>query len=212
MKKLKPMWEIKQSTNPDNLDMYIYGDVEGDYFDWWTWDMVESETSANHFRNELAKYPDAKNINLYVNSYGGSVYEAMSIRNQLKRHPAYVTAYVDGFACSAASFILTGCDKVVMYSNTMQMIHNMWNVAVGNAKQLRKAADDLDVIMEGNRRAYLEKSNGKITEEKLIELLDAESWLTAQQCIDYGLADEILGQEADLTGAMQMLQKVNKTF
>lgn len=212
MKNRKPMWELRQSTNPDTLDMYIYGDVEGDYFDWWTWSMVESETSANHFRNELAQYPDVKNINLYVNSYGGSVYEAMAIRNQLVRHPAFKTAYVDGFACSAASFILTGCDKVVMYSNTMQMIHNMWNVAMGNANQLRKAADDLDVIMQGNRQAYLEKSGGKITEEKLIELLDAESWLTAQQCIEYGLADEILGQEADLTEAQQMLQKMNKTF
>lgn len=213
MKNRKPFWELKQAaTSPDTLEMYIYGDVEGDYFDWWTWSMVESETSANHFRNELAKYPDAKQINLYVNSYGGSVYEAMAIRNQLKRHPAYKTAYVDGFACSAASFILTGCDKVVMYSNTMQMIHNMWNVVVGNAKQLRKGADDLDVIMAGNRQAYLEKSNGKITEEKLIELLDAESWLTAQQCIDYGFADEILGQEADLTEAKQMLQKMNKTL
>lgn len=211
--KNKRTWELKQSTvNADTLDMYIYGDVQGDYFDWWEWQQVESETSANHFRNELAKYPDAKNINLYVNSYGGSVYEAMSIRNQLKRHSAYVTGYVDGFACSAASFILTGCDKVVMYSNTMQMIHNMWNVVAGNANQLRKAADDLDVIMQGNRQAYLEKSNGKITEEVLIELLDAESWLTASQCLEYGICDEVIAKEADLSKAQQMLQKVNKSF
>lgn len=212
MKKNKPLWELKQAAQPDTLELFIYGDVEGDYFDWWTWDIVESETSAEHFRNELAKYPDVKFINLYVNSYGGSVYEGMAIRNQLKRHPAYKTAYVDGFACSVASFILTGCDKVVMYSNTMQMIHNMWNVVAGNAKQLRKAADDLDTIMSGNRKAYLEKSAGKITEEKLIELLDAETWLTAEQCLEYGLADEILGQEADLSGAKQMLQKINQTF
>lgn len=209
----KSTWELKQSTtDTSTLDMYIYGDVQADYFDWWEWQEVESETSANHFRNELAKYPDIKNINLYVNSFGGSVYEAMSIRNQLKRHCAFVTAYVDGFACSAASFILTGCDKVIMYSNTMQMIHNMWNVVAGNARQLRKAADDLDVIMQGNRQAYLEKSNGKITEEKLIELLDAESWLTAAQCLEYGFCDEIIAQEADLTEAKQLLQKVNKSF
>lgn len=209
---MKKIWELKQATSPDTLDMYIYGDVEGDYFDWWTWNMVESETSANHFRNELAKYPNVTQINLYVNSFGGYVYEAMAIRNQLKRHPANKTAYVDGFACSAASFILTGCDKVVMYSNTMQMIHNMLNGVYGNAKQLRKAADDLDTIMEGNRQAYLEKSNGKISDEKLIELLDAETWLTAAQCIEYGFADEILGQEADLTKAKQMLQKMNTTL
>lgn len=210
--KNKKMWQIKQSAETDAIDMYIYGDVEGDYFDWWEWEMVESETSANHFREELNKYPNIRQINLYVNSYGGSVYEAMSIRNQLKRHPAHKTGYVDGFACSAASFILTACDEVLMYSNTMQMIHDMWNVSVGNARDHRKMADDLDTIMAGNRQAYLEKSNGKITEEKLIELLEAETWLTAQQCVEYGLADKIIGKEADLTAAKQMLQKVNKTL
>ena len=50
--KNKRIWEIKQSAETDTLDMYIYGDVEGDYFDWWEWEMVESETSANHFREE----------------------------------------------------------------------------------------------------------------------------------------------------------------
>ena len=56
--KQKRMWQIKQSAETDTLDMYIYGDVEGDYFDWWEWEMVESETSANHFREELNKYPE----------------------------------------------------------------------------------------------------------------------------------------------------------
>lgn len=208
----KRIWELKQSAQPDTLDLYIYGTVEGDYYDWWNGELIESETSANHFRNELAKYPDVKQINLYVNSYGGYVYEAMSIRNQLKRHSAHVTAYVDGFACSAASFILTGCDEVFMYSNTMQMIHDMRIGVFGNSRELRKAADDNDVIMEGNRRAYLEKSGGKIAEETLKELMEAETWLTAQQCLEYGFCDKILEQEADLTAAKQMLQKVNKSF
>lgn len=212
-KETKRIWEIKQQAdNPKTLDMYIYGYIQGDSYDWWTDEIIESETSANHFRNELAKYPDVTQINLYVNSYGGYVYEAMSIRNQLVRHPAHVTAYVDGFAASAASFILTGCDEVKMYSNTMQMIHNAINFAYGNSTELRKAADDLDKIMEGNRQAYLQKSNGKLTEEKLIELLEAESWLTANDCLEYGLCDEVISEEKDMTEAKQMLQQVNKTL
>ncbi len=205
----KRIWEFKQSANEETLELYIYDYIQGDHFDWYSWSMVQSETSANHFKQELAKYPNIKQINIYVNSYGGSVYEAMSIRNQLKRHQAQITAYVDGFACSAASFILTGCDEVKMYSNTMQMIHNMYNCVCGNAGQLRKAADDLDVMMDGNRQAYLEKSNGKITAEKLTELLEAESWLTAKQCLEYGLCDEIINEQADLTKADQMMQKIN---
>lgn len=213
MAEVKKIWEIKQQAdNPNNIDMYIYGYIQGDSYDWWTDEVIRSETSANHFREELAKYPNVTQINLYVNSFGGYVYEAMAIRNQLKRHPAHVTGYVDGFAASAASFVLTACDEVKMYSNTMQMIHNAINIAYGNSTQLRKAADDLDKIMEGNRQAYLEKSNGKLTEEKLIELLEAESWLTANDCLEYGLCDEVISEEKDMKEAQQMLEQMNKTL
>ncbi|ABO51115.1 peptidase S14, ClpP [Desulforamulus reducens MI-1] len=209
---MKRTWELKQAATPDTLEMYIYGDVKSDYFDWWTWDMVESETSANHFRNELAKYPDVKEIKIFINSYGGSVFEGTAIYSQLRRHPAQKTVYIDGFACSVASVIAMAGDRVIMPKNTMMMIHNAWNIVAGNATQLRKAADDLDTIMAGNRQSYLQKSNGKITEEKLIELLDAETWLTAEQCIEYGFADELLEKDADLTEAKQLLQKMNKTL
>ena len=212
-KRPKQTWELKQLANdPTTLDMYIYGDVESGYYDWWNDEEIKSETSADFFREELAKYPDVKNINLYCNSFGGSVFEAMAIRNQLKRHSATVTGIVDGFAASAASFILTGCDIVKMYSNTMQMIHNAMNGVFGNANQMRKAADDLDQIMAGNRQAYLEKSDGKITEEKLTELLDNETWLTAQECLEYGFADEVISEVVDLTNAQQLLQQRNKTL
>jgi len=209
LKNFKPMWELRQAANQDTLELFIYGDVQANYFDWFQWGMVESETSANHFRSELAKYPNAQTINLYVNSFGGSVFEGTAIYSQLKRHPAQKIGYVDGFACSIATIPLMACDKVIMPKNTMMMIHNMWNVVAGNASQLRKGADDLDVIMAGNRQAYLMKSNGKLAEENLIQMLDAETWLTADQCIEYGLADELLEKEVDLSNAQQLLQKAN---
>lgn len=209
----KKIWELKQlASDPSILDMYLYGNVEAGGYDWWTDEEIISETSADYFKEELSKYPDVKNINLYCNSFGGSVFEAMSIRNQLKRHSATVTGIVDGFAASAASFILTGCDIVKMYSNTTQMLHNMWNVAVGNSKQLRKAADDMDVMMAGNRQAYLEKAGEKLTEEKLIEILDNETWLTAGQCLEIGLCDEVISEEVNLKNAEELVQKMNATM
>lgn len=210
--KVKRMWQLKQSAEPNTLDVYIYGYVEGDYYDWWDDEVVESETSARHFRDELAKYENITQINIYINSYGGSVFEGTAIYSQLKRHPAYKTVYVDGFACSIASVIAMAGDKVIMPANTMMMIHNVMQGAFGNSEQLRKAADNLDVICEGNRQAYLQKSNGKISEEKLIELLKTDTWLTAKQCVEYGFADELLEKEVDLTDARQMLQKVNLTM
>lgn len=210
--KLKRMWELKQSAEQNTLDMYIYGDVEKDYYDWWNDEVIESETSARYFRDELAKYDGITKINIYINSYGGSVFEGTAIYSQLKRHSAFKTVYIDGFACSIASVIAMAGDKIIMPANTMMMIHNVMNGAFGNAEQLRKAADNLDVICEGNRQAYLQKSNGKISEEILIELLKTDTWLTAKQCVEYGFADELLEKEIDLSEAQQMLQKANLTI
>lgn len=209
---MKRIWKLQQSTEPNTLDLYIYGNVEGDSVDWWTGEEIQSETSAKHFRDELAKHPDVTQINIYINSYGGSVFEGTAIYSQLKRHPANKTVYIDGFACSVAAVIAMAGDQVIMPGNTMMMIHNAWMCICGNSKELRKAADDLDIIMEANRQAFLEKSNGKITEEELIELMEAESWLTAKQCLEYGFCDEVQGREVDMTDAKQMLQKVNDSL
>lgn len=212
MRILKKIWELKQATEPNTLEMYIYGNVEGDSYDWWTDEVTESETSANHFREELAKYPNATNINIFVNSYGGSVFEGTAIYNQLRRHKAFKTVYIDGFACSIASVIAMAGDKVIMPRNAMMMIHNAWTYAMGNSAELRKAADDLEVINKGNRQAYLQKTGDKINEEELVALLDAETWLTAEDCIRLGLADEYAETDADMTKAQEVLQKVNRTL
>jgi len=202
----KQMWEIRQAAeNP--LDLYIYGDVMADGYDWWTDEIIESETSANHFREELEKYPNVVQINLYINSYGGSVFEGTAIYNQLKRHPAHKTVYVDGFACSIASVIAMAGDEIVMPKNTMMMIHNAWMGAVGNAAELRKAADDLETINAAGRQAYLLKAGGKLDEGTLAAMMDAETWLTAEEC--YGLADRFAEEDADLSRSAEMLKKAN---
>ena len=206
--KIKPMWEIRQAAEADAVDLYIYGDVESDYYDWWRDETVEGN-SAEKFRKALEEHADAKQINIYINSYGGSVFEGTAIYNQLRRHSAHKTVYVDGFACSIASVIAMAGDEIVMPRNTMMMIHNMWMCACGNAAELRKAADDLDTINAAGRQAYLAKAGDKLDEAKLTELMDAETWLTAEQCIELGLADRYADADADLTQASAMLQKVN---
>ena len=205
----KTMWEIKQQTEPNTLDLYIYGDVEGDGYDWWTDEVIRSETSANTFREELAKYPNVTQINLYINSYGGSVFEGTAIYNQLKRHQAHKTVYIDGFACSIASVIAMAGDEVVMPRNALMMVHNMWMYVQGNAAELRKAADDLDKINQAGREAYLQKAGDKLTPEAIAQLEDDETWLTAEECIQYGLADRYADVEADMSQAAAVLQKAN---
>lgn len=199
-------WELRQSAKlPDMLELYIYSNVEGDSYDWWNDTEIKSETSANYFREQLAAHPEAKEITVYINSLGGSVMEGVAIYNQLKRHPAHKTVYVDGFACSIASVIAMAGDTVIMPRNTVMMIHNAFTFVVGNAAELRKAADDLEVLNTASRQAYLLKAGEKLTEEHLTELLDAESYLTAAQCIELGLADEFADKSADMSTARQML-------
>ena len=206
---MKSMWEIRQQADPSTLDLYIYGDVEPDGYDFWTDEVIRSETSANTFRAELDARPDVSQINIYINSYGGSVFEGTAIYNQLKRHPAHKTVYIDGFACSVASVIAMAGDEIVMPRNALMMVHNMWMYAQGNAAELRKAADDLDKINEAGRAAYLEKAGDKLTPEMIAELEDGETWLTAEECISYGLADRYADQDADMSGAAEVLKKAN---
>ena len=184
-------WELRQAADrPGVLQLYVYGYVEPD-----TWSFfdgrIESETSAEHFRETLGEYPNAKEIEVYINSLGGDVVEGTAIYNQLKRHPAHKTVYVDGFAASIASVIAMAGDEVVMPANTLMMVHNMsWHIC-GNPAELRKAADDLEVINNTGREAYLMKAGDKLSRERLVEMMDAETWLPARECVELGLADRL---------------------
>lgn len=186
---------IKQMAETNSLDLYIYDDVAGDSVNWWTDEVTESQTSAKYMKTQLESAKDVKNINIYINSYGGSVKEGLAIYNQLKRHTAQKTVYVDGFACSIASVIAMAGDKVIMGTNTLMMVHHAAMGAYGNAEELRRAANDVEVIDSASCSSYLAKAGDKLTEDILKELLDGQTWLNAEQCLQYGLADEITGKE-----------------
>ena len=71
------------------------------------------------------------------------------------------------------------------------MLHHASMWTNGNASQLRKSADDIEMIDNAVVERYIQKSNGKLTQETLTPILDAETWIPAKQCIEYGLADKI---------------------
>lgn len=191
----RKFWALSTDEKTGDANLYIYDNVEGDSYDWWTGETIKSETSAQYFREELEKLGNVKQINVYINSKGGDVGEGIGIYSQLKRHKAHKTAYIDGYACSIASVIPMACDEVVISPPATMMIHPAWSFAMGNAAELRKIADDLDKITESTKQAYLHKSGGKISESKLTELMNAEEWLTAKECIEYGFADRLLDDE-----------------
>lgn len=182
---------IRQKANTEVVDMYLYDDItKYGNFDWFTWEYTESATSAGYFKEQLDAIGEDTPINLYINSDGGDVYEATAIYSQLKRHKGKVTAIVDGRAHSAAFTVLQAADHRVMNMGTSAIIHNMWTGLYGNAAELRKAADDLDAMMDSCVQLYMERAKG-ITEEELRSLLDAETVLTPEKALEYGFIDEI---------------------
>ena len=185
LSKKNKFFEIKASADKNEADVFIYGEITK-----YAWE-DEGEHSATTFKNELDQVGEVDTINLYINSPGGSVFEGITIHNMLKRHEARVIVHVDALAASIASVIAMAADEIRMPSNSMLMIHNPWTFAIGNSADLRKEADDLERIGKSSMQSYLDKAQDKLDEKTLQELLDEETWLSADQAYSYGLCDVV---------------------
>ncbi|PHF44668.1 head maturation protease, ClpP-related [Bacillus toyonensis] len=185
--KKNKFFQMKASANGKSADVFIYGEITK-----YAWEEY-GEVSSITFKNELDELGDGiETINLYINSPGGSVFETMAIIAMLQRHPAKVISYIDGIGASCASVLPMISDKIIMYANSMLMVHNAWTYASGNADQLRKAADDIERINQSMVQHYLTRAGDKLDDDKLKQLLDAETWLSADEAMGYGLCDEII--------------------
>ena len=183
----------------DTLDILIYGDIT-------SWEQDEKDVSSYNLAQLIGK-SNAKEIRVRINSYGGEVAEGLAIYNALKGHPARVTTVCDGFACSAASVVFMAGDERIMKEASLLMIHNAWSYAIGNARELRKAADDLEKISEAAANAY--RAVMSISEEELARLLDEETWILPEEAFGYGFATVA---EATAASERQQYSVRNKVF
>lgn len=183
---MKKFWTMNKSeTQMNSAEVLIYGTIGSS---WW-----EESVSASQFAKDLkALGNDIDEITVRINSTGGSVYDGLSIRSQLRSHKAVVTVIVDGLAASIASIIAMGADKIIMAKGSNMMIHNPMASAFGEAKDLRNTADFLDKIRESLVSVYEDKTG--LSSEELIDLLDAETWMSAEEAVEKGFADEVEGQ------------------
>lgn len=180
---VKRYFSLSQIGNES--DIYIYGDIT-------SWEWTESDVSSYTLSKTLETL-ETDTINVYINSYGGEVAEGLAIYNALKRHKAKIRTFVDGFACSIASVIFMAGDERIMSNASLLMIHNAWTYTAGNAAELRKVADDLDVITQASINAYLQAAN--ISEEELRQMLDAETWLSPQEALGMGFSTEVINEK-----------------
>jgi len=179
-------WEMKALEN-GTAEIYMYGEISS--YDYW-----EEDITPTNFKKDLDALGEIKTLNIYINSPGGSVFAGQAIYNIIKRHPAKVNMHVDGLAASIASIILMAGDTITIPSNAMIMIHDPWNIAMGNARDMRKMADDLDNIAKSLIAVYVEKTG--LSEEEITGMMNAETWLTGKEAVEKGFADHVESEKA----------------
>lgn len=166
-------------------------DIEGPIAEeaWWG-----DETSSREFKKALK---GLKNVTVHINSPGGDVMAGAEIYSALKEHSmnglGKVTVIITALAASAASVVAMAGDEILISPVAYMMIHNPWSIAMGDAREMRKTAKTLDEITEGLITAYQQRT-GK-SRDQLKRMLENETWMSAQTCVDEGFADGIYGGE-----------------
>ena len=136
----------------------------------------------------LESMKDAKKIHVRLNSPGGDYFLGVSISNALRRHQAKVIVHVDALAASAASVIAMGADRVIMHPGSLMMVHRAWSITMGNAADFTKAADTLNKVDDNLIDVYHKRTG--LDKAKLRALVDAETWMSGDEAVQYGFADE----------------------
>ena len=189
---MKTWFEIINKA--DRAEIWIYEEIGEDF---WSGGGV----TAKGFQKELSAITAPK-IDLHINSPGGAVFDGVTIYNLLKQHKATITTYIDGIAASIASVIALAGDRVIMAENALYMMHNPSGMVMGNASDMRSMADILDKIRGTMAGVYMGKS-GK-PEDEINSMLDAETWMNAEEALEAGLIDEI-GIEMDMAACAKFI-------
>lgn len=166
----------------DTLELEIYDDIGGG-------GLFSDGVSAKSVRAQLKANRNAKEIQVRINSAGGSVLEGFAIYNLLTEHPARVVADVDAIAASIASLVLMAADEIRMSESAMIMVHNPWGMSMGEAQDLRATADLLDKMREQMGRAYASRTG--LSEEECLAMMEAETYLSADEAKAKGFADVV---------------------
>ena len=194
---MRNWYEIKALK--DKGEVWIYEMIGEDF---WSGGGV----TAKNFQKELSALKVSQ-IDLHINSPGGDVFDGITIYNLIKNHPAEVTTYIDGLAASIASIIALAGNKVIMAENALFMIHNPMGHTQGTAEDMRKTADILDKVAETLIGTYVSKTGS--TDAFIEALLDAETWMTADEALEAGFIDEI-GAEMDMAACAKFAPSMSK--
>lgn len=181
------MFEIRNEA--EEAEILLYDNI-GESTDFWTG--KTSGISAQTFKEALDEV-SPKPVSLRIDSSGGDVFEAFAMCSAIQRYPGKVTAYIDGIAASAASYIAVVCDDVAMNDYAYLMIHCASSYGRGNARELEDVAARLRNIDANLAAIYQKRSN--LTIEQVLDYMADETWFTAADAKECGLCTEVVETE-----------------
>ncbi|MDR1658885.1 MAG: Clp protease ClpP [Desulfovibrio sp.] len=169
------------SKGKSEADVYIY-DVIGDH--WGT------GVLAKDFVKEVSNLK-VDTLNVHINSPGGNAFDGIAIYNTLIQYKGNVVVFIEGLAASAASLVAMAGNEINMAENAFIMIHEVWSFVCGNANDLRKEADRLDMLSEKYAEVYTKRSNGKKSASEFFDMMKEETWMDAVEATNAGIVDNI---------------------
>ncbi|MBP7212743.1 MAG: ATP-dependent Clp protease proteolytic subunit [Anaerolineaceae bacterium] len=178
-----------QSESGQN-EIWLYGDIVDDanYEFYVAWNGEGTAISPRMIREKLKDF-SGSDVTIRIHSQGGFVDDASAMRAIISDYPGKVTCKVDGLCASAAMMLAISGDKVVMQDSAYLMIHNPWTRASGDVDELKKTIRMLQATKEGIIQAYMSKSN--LSHDKLDKMMTDESWITADEALEFGFVDAV---------------------
>lgn len=175
---------VRAAAAADEAEILLYDTIVDSALEAEWWGGVAPEPFVKALR-EI----DASTIHLRINSPGGSVFAARAMETALREHKARIVVHIDALAASAASVLAMAGDEIIMSKGAMMMIHNAWTITWGNAAELKATAALLDKIDGTLVETYADRSGTSAADIRA--WMAAETWFTAQEAIDAGLADKV---------------------
>lgn len=189
------------SVDGKRAELTMYGEiVEAQPTDWWG-DPIDGQfIILSDFLKDLEEIKGCTELVIHMNSVGGDAYASIAIHNRLRElanNGMDITCIVDGTAMSGGSLIMCAADTVKVNPSSIIMIHDCWTYVWKSAdsSDLRKLADSLDVINEGQAEIYARKT-GKTVEE-IRQLMTATTYMLGRKAVELGFADEVIEDAED---------------
>lgn len=193
----KKFWQVKNYVNAES-EILLYGPIASEH----SW--FGDEVTAKDFANDLESLGSAP-VTVRINSGGGDVFAAHAIHNLLVKYKGTVTVAIDGLCASAATIVAMAGDKIIMPTNALFMIHNPM-IALGDyyqSAELAQMVAALDKIKDSIIASYRKRCKASV--EELQAMMDAETWLGAEECLAQGFIDEIEGEVSATLNNQQLV-------